>query len=144
MISVQELTVVQAPPVVTLSAKAAEMVRDILAKEDNDSLALRVYVAGGGCSGLQYGMALDDPSDDDVLVHYEGIRVVIDNESLRFIEGSEIDYVDSLMGAGFTVNNSRMRSHPAAAAIPSARKRKAAPRAVCGLPLTTPTEKGPR
>jgi iron-sulfur cluster assembly accessory protein len=105
MISVKELNVVQAPPVVTLSAKAAEMVRDILAKEDNDQLALRVYVAGGGCSGLQYGMALDDPSDDDVTINYEGIRVVIDNESLRFIEGSEIDYVDSLMGAGFTVNN---------------------------------------
>jgi iron-sulfur cluster assembly protein len=105
MISVKELNVVQAPPVVTLSAKAAEMVRDILAKEDNDSLALRVYVAGGGCSGLQYGMALDDPSDEDVTINYEGIRVVIDNESLRFIEGSEIDYVDSLMGAGFTVNN---------------------------------------
>ncbi|HVA91770.1 MAG TPA: iron-sulfur cluster insertion protein ErpA [Chloroflexota bacterium] len=105
MISVKELPVVQAPPVVTLSAKAAEMVRDILAKEDNDSLALRVYVAGGGCSGLQYGMALDDPSEEDVTINYEGIRVVIDNESLRFIEGSEIDYVDSLMGAGFTVNN---------------------------------------
>jgi iron-sulfur cluster assembly accessory protein len=105
MISVKELNVIQAPPVVTLSAKAAEMVRDILAKEDSDSLALRVYVAGGGCSGLQYGMALDDPSDDDVTINYEGIRVVIDNESLRFIEGAEIDYVDSLMGAGFTVNN---------------------------------------
>jgi iron-sulfur cluster assembly accessory protein len=105
MISVKELNVVQAAPVVTLSAKAAEMVRDILAKEESDSLALRVYVAGGGCSGLQYGMALDDPSDDDVTINYEGIRVVIDNESLRFIEGAEIDYVDSLMGAGFTVNN---------------------------------------
>jgi iron-sulfur cluster assembly accessory protein len=91
--------------VVTISAKAAEMVRDILAKEESDSLALRVYVAGGGCSGLQYGMALDDPMDDDVLINYEGIRVVVDPESLRFIEGAEIDYVDSLMGAGFTVNN---------------------------------------
>ncbi|MGH2388310.1 MAG: iron-sulfur cluster insertion protein ErpA, partial [Chloroflexota bacterium] len=105
MISVKELAVVQTPPVVTLSAKAAEMVRDILAKEDNDQLALRVYVAGGGCSGLQYGMALDDPSEEDVTLDYDGIRVVVDNESLRFIEGSEIDYVDSLMGAGFTVNN---------------------------------------
>src|ERR1035437_10170434 len=76
------------------------MVHDILAKEDNDTLALRVYVAGGGCSGLQYGMALDDPADGDVTFNYEGIRVVIDSESLRFIEGAEIDYVDSLMGAG--------------------------------------------
>lgn len=91
--------------VVTLTAAAAQQVRDILSKEESESLALRVYVAGGGCSGLQYGMALDDPMEDDVLVNYEGIRVVIDAESLRFIEGAEIDYVDSLMGAGFTVNN---------------------------------------
>jgi iron-sulfur cluster assembly protein len=81
------------------------MVRDILAKEESDSLALRVYVAGGGCSGLQYGMALDDAMEDDLLLNYEGIRVVVDPESLRFIQGAEIDYVDSLMGAGFTVNN---------------------------------------
>jgi iron-sulfur cluster assembly protein len=91
--------------VVTLTETASKMVRDILAKEESDSLALRVYVAGGGCSGLQYGMALDDPMEDDILVNYEGIRVVVDPESLRFIQGSEIDYVDSLMGAGFTVNN---------------------------------------
>lgn len=90
---------------VTLTETASKMVRDILAKEESDSLALRVYVAGGGCSGLQYGMALDDPMEDDLLVNYEGIRVVVDPESLRFIQGAEIDYVDGLMGAGFTVNN---------------------------------------
>ncbi|HVA89650.1 MAG TPA: iron-sulfur cluster insertion protein ErpA [Chloroflexota bacterium] len=105
MIGIKELQVVQAPPVVTLSAKASEMVRDILAKEESNSLALRVYVAGGGCSGLQYGMALDDPMEGDLTLDYDGIRVVVDSESLRFIEGAEIDYVDSLMGAGFTVNN---------------------------------------
>jgi len=105
MIGVKELNIVQTPPVVTLSAKASEMVRDILAKEESKSLALRVYVAGGGCSGLQYGMALDDPMEGDLTLDYEGIRVVVDSESLRFIEGAEIDYVDSLMGAGFTVNN---------------------------------------
>ena len=105
MITVKELSVVQAPPVVTLTAKASGMVRDILAKEESDSLALRVYVAGGGCSGLQYGMALDDPMEGDLTLDQDGIRVVIDSESLRFIEGAEIDYVDSLMGAGFTVNN---------------------------------------
>ncbi len=105
MITAKELTVVQAPPVVTLTAKASGMVRDILAKEESDSLALRVYVAGGGCSGLQYGMALDDPMEGDLTLDQDGIRVVIDPESLRFIEGAEIDYVDSLMGAGFTVNN---------------------------------------
>jgi iron-sulfur cluster assembly protein len=96
---------IQTKPIVTLTAKASEMVRDILAKQEDEKLALRVYVAGGGCSGLQYGMALDEAMEDDSLVTYEGIRVVVDPESLRFIEGAEIDYVDSLMGAGFTVNN---------------------------------------
>jgi iron-sulfur cluster assembly protein len=91
--------------IVTLTPKATEMVQGILAKEDNENLALRVYVAGGGCSGLQYGMALDEAMEDDTLVSYGGIRVVVDSESLRFIQGAEIDYVESLMGAGFTVNN---------------------------------------
>jgi iron-sulfur cluster assembly protein len=104
MITIDQPTT-EVQPVVTLTATAAQQVRDILAKEESETLALRVYVAGGGCSGLQYGMALDEAMEDDVQVTYDGIRVVIDPESLRFIEGSEIDYVDSLMGAGFTVNN---------------------------------------
>ena len=104
MITIDQPTT-QVQQVVTLSATAAQKVREILQQENSETLALRVYVAGGGCSGLQYGMALDDPMEDDVLVNYDGIRVVIDQESMRFIEGAEIDYVDSLMGAGFTVNN---------------------------------------
>lgn len=92
--------------VVTLTAAASAKVRELLESEGNPDLALRVYVAGGGCSGLQYGMALDDSMlEDDTLVDYEGIRVLIDGESLGFISGAEIDYVDSLMGAGFQVNN---------------------------------------
>jgi iron-sulfur cluster assembly protein len=105
VISLDTIQTLPEQQVVTLTEAASKMVRDILAKEESDSLALRVYVAGGGCSGLQYGMALDDPMEDDILVNYEGIRVVVDPESLRFIQGSEIDYVDGLMGAGFTVNN---------------------------------------
>lgn len=104
MITVEQLTK-STPQVVSVTPAAAKMVRDILAKEESDTLALRVYVAGGGCSGLQYGMALDDPMEGDVTLDSDGIRVIVDPESLRFIEGAEIDYVDSLMGAGFTVNN---------------------------------------
>jgi iron-sulfur cluster assembly accessory protein len=105
MITIDETTSQETQQIVTLSAAAAEQVRAILANEESETLALRVYVAGGGCSGLQYGMALDDPMEEDILVNYDGIRVVVDPESLRFIEGAEIDYVNSLMGAGFTVNN---------------------------------------
>jgi iron-sulfur cluster assembly protein len=93
-------------PTISMTPVASAKVRDLLVEQDNPDLALRVYVAGGGCSGLQYGMALDDSMmEGDTLVDLDGIRVVIDSESLSFIEGSQIDYVDSLMGAGFTVNN---------------------------------------
>jgi iron-sulfur cluster assembly protein len=105
MISIDDQPITETRQVVTLTATAAQQVRDILAKEDSEALALRVYVAGGGCSGLQYGMALDEAMEDDYQLTYDGIRVVIDPESLQFIEGAEIDYVESLMGAGFTVHN---------------------------------------
>jgi iron-sulfur cluster assembly accessory protein len=106
VVTIDEVSTAQVQ-VVTLTAKASEMVQGILAKasEENGNLALRVYVSGGGCSGLQYGMALDEPMEDDTVVAYDGIRVVIDADSLAFVHGAEIDYVDSLMGAGFTVNN---------------------------------------
>ncbi|HEV2235643.1 MAG TPA: iron-sulfur cluster assembly accessory protein, partial [Ktedonobacterales bacterium] len=66
---------------------------------------LRVFVAGGGCSGLQYGMTLDERQEGDTVVELGGVRVVVDEMSAQYLAGSEIDYVDSLMGAGFTVNN---------------------------------------
>ena len=90
---------------VTLSTAAAEKVRGLLEQESDPALGLRVFVAGGGCSGLQYGMTLDESQDGDTVVEAEGIRVLIDEMSAQYLDGSQIDYVDSLMGAGFTVNN---------------------------------------
>ncbi len=94
-----------ATQVVVLTPLAAEKVREILDAEQDDELALRVFVAGGGCSGLQYQMALTPIEDDDILTVYDGIRVVVDPVSAQYITGSEIDYKDGLMGAGFIVNN---------------------------------------
>jgi len=91
---------------ITLTDVASTKIRELLEQEGNPDLALRVYVAGGGCSGLQYGMALDDNAlEDDYVIAMNGIRVLIDAESSRFLNDAQIDYVDSLMGAGFTVNN---------------------------------------
>jgi iron-sulfur cluster assembly accessory protein len=90
---------------VTLTAAAAEKVRGLLEQEDDLALGLRVFVAGGGCSGLQYGMTLDETQEGDTVVEATGLRVLIDEMSAQYLEGSEIDYVDSLMGAGFTVTN---------------------------------------
>ncbi len=90
---------------VSLSDAAAEKVRELLDQEGSPELGLRVFVAGGGCSGLQYGMTLDEAQEGDEVVTLKGVRVLIDEMSAQYIMGSEIDYVDSLMGAGFTVNN---------------------------------------
>jgi iron-sulfur cluster assembly accessory protein len=82
-----------------------DKVRELLAQENDPGLALRVFVAGGGCSGLQYGMTLDEEQEGDTVIPLSGIKILVDEMSMGYIDGSEIDYVDSLMGAGFTVNN---------------------------------------
>ncbi len=106
MIELDTIDTGESTDVVTLTPVAGAKVRELLETEGNPELALRVYVAGGGCSGLQYGMALDDSMlDGDTLIESDGIRVLVDAESLGFIMGAEVDYVDSLMGAGFQVNN---------------------------------------
>ena len=91
---------------ITLTSEALSQLRSLLEKEANPEVGLRVFVSGGGCSGLQYGMAFDDnvrPGDE--IVQVDGVRVLVDDFSAPYIRGSEIDYVDSLMGAGFTVHN---------------------------------------
>ena len=90
---------------VTLSASAARQINTILAGQTAGTL-LRVGVEGGGCSGFSYTFALDaDVREDDQLIERDGAKVVIDEASLPFLEGSEIDYVDELIGAAFKINN---------------------------------------
>ena len=94
------------PTVVSLSDAAATKLRELTKDEPNSEIGLRVYVYSGGCSGYRYGMMLEDaPTTDDNVLNANGVRVYIDNNSVPLIQGSEIDYVDTLMGAGFTVNN---------------------------------------
>jgi iron-sulfur cluster assembly accessory protein len=90
---------------IDMSPAAADRVRELLAQENDPSLGLRIFVAGGGCSGLQYGMTLDEVQEGDTVIPQSGFRVLVDEMSIGYIMGSEVDYVDSLMGAGFTVNN---------------------------------------
>ena len=90
---------------VTLSERAARRIASILSKEA-DGTALRVSVSGGGCSGFQYGFDLDQSrTDDDLIVERNGAVVLIDSVSLPFVGGSEIDFVDDLMGQSFQVKN---------------------------------------
>lgn len=100
----EELKIATTP--LTLTSGAAEMVKDLISQQERDDLALRVYVAGGGCSGLQYGMALDENIEpDDVVFETSGVKMVVDSQSLRYISGSVVDYVDTGMGGGFKVEN---------------------------------------
>ena len=92
---------------VTFSDKGAEKVREFLASQEltSETAGLRVGVRGGGCSGFQYQLAFDEQRDGDVVFDHEGLRLLVDNQSLPYVDGSQIDYVDSLQGAGFQVVN---------------------------------------
>jgi len=91
---------------VTLTDMAADKVKELLNGQGSDPEAgLRLAVRGGGCSGFQYALAFDQLRDGDQVFEYADIRVLVDSQSLPFVDGSEVDYVDGLQGAGFAVNN---------------------------------------
>lgn len=95
-----------ADPTVSLTSEAKDELRRIVTEEGDPSLGLRVFVSPGGCSGLSYGMSLEDHSDDsDDVIKHEGLKVFVDEFTANFIRGSQIDFVKGLMGAGFTVQN---------------------------------------
>jgi len=92
--------------VVSLTEAAVGKLREITAGEPNPDTGLRVYVYSGGCSGFRYGMMIEDaPTAEDRVLEAQGIKVYVDTKSIDLLRGSQIDYVDTLMGAGFTVNN---------------------------------------
>lgn len=91
---------------ITLTEKAVEFVKNIISEADSDSLHLRIYVAGGGCSGLQYGMALDEMVDvDDEVFEIQDLKVVLGAMDIKYLNGAIVDYVDTNLGGGFKVEN---------------------------------------
>ena len=93
---------------VTVTDSALGQLRELIARSDADtSVGLRVFVQPGGCSGFSYGMGLDEnpPREDDEVNTVEGVAVYVDAFSAQHLEGAEIDFVDALMGGGFTINN---------------------------------------
>ena len=96
----------QQPTVVSLTDAAVAKLRELTKEETSPNVGLRVYVYSGGCSGYRYGMMLEDaPTPDDKVLEANGVKVYVDGNSVALLSGSQIDYVDTLMGAGFTVNN---------------------------------------
>ena len=92
---------------ISLSETGAEKVREFLAKQGSEveTAGLRVGVRGGGCSGFQYALAFDVERDGDSVFESHGIRLLVDAQSLAYVNGAQVDYVDGLQGAGFQVNN---------------------------------------
>src|SRR5262245_37135534 len=91
---------------IKVTASAAQKVTSLLTKQGRPNGVLRVAVVGGGCSGLQYKMDLQDqPANRDILVESSGIKVVVDPKSALYVTGSELDYVDALQEGGFKVKN---------------------------------------
>lgn len=91
---------------VSLTPAAAEKLSGIMSQKGlAETHALRVFVKGGGCGGMQYGMTFDEAREGDEVYEQHGLRVVVDATSLFYIDGSNIDYVDNLMGGGFHIDN---------------------------------------
>ena len=91
---------------IKVSASAAEKVTSLLTRQGRPNGVLRVAVVGGGCSGMQYKMDLQDaPANRDILVQSSGVRVVVDPKSALYVTGSELDYIDALQEGGFKVKN---------------------------------------
>lgn len=91
---------------ITISERAARRIAHLIARDDNADVRLRVAVAGGGCSGFQYGFSLDERVEDgETVVERDGAKVVVDALSLMYLAGSEVDYVDDIAGSHFTITN---------------------------------------
>ena len=90
---------------VTLSERAARRIASIL-KEEPNGTALRLSVSGGGCSGFQYGFTFDDQrADDDFVIERDGVTVLVDPISVEYMKGSELDFVEDMIGASFQIKN---------------------------------------
>ena len=96
---------------VNVTPLAASKITEELSQETNAAIGLRVYVQGGGCSGFQYGLVVEEtPGATDQVVESNGIKLYIDPISIRYLKGAEIDWVDNIAGGGFTIRNPNAKS----------------------------------
>lgn len=102
----QPIEVVNPDVLLTVTPAAVTTIRMLMEQRQIPNHALRVFVSGGGCSGMQYGMAFEaGPQDSDAVVEVGGVRLLVDSTSMMYLEGATIDFVDSLMGGGFRIDN---------------------------------------
>jgi iron-sulfur cluster insertion protein len=91
---------------INVTEAAAEKITELLTEENKPESGLRVFVQGGGCSGFQYGLMIDEGnSDGDQIFESNGVRLYVDPISVRYLAGAEVDFVDTVTGGGFTIKN---------------------------------------
>lgn len=93
-------------PMLSITEDAVSQLKSFLDEQGTPDHALRVFVAPGGCSGLQYGMTIEEAADEgDEVIETDGVRIIVDNFSAMYLGGATVDFVNSLMGGGFTIHN---------------------------------------
>ncbi len=95
--------------IVTLTAPAAAEVKHLLTQPENANKHLRVYVEQGGCSGMQYGMTFDEKREGDLFTDHDGVSVLTDAFSAKYLQGAVVDFSDALTGGGFKITNPNAR-----------------------------------
>ena len=99
---------------INVTEAAADKITELLAEENKTGAGLRVFVQGGGCSGFQYGLMIDEGAESDgstdQVFEVNGVRLFVDPISLRYLKGAEVDFVDNTMGGGFTIKNPNAKS----------------------------------
>jgi iron-sulfur cluster insertion protein len=91
---------------ITLSDTAVDKIRDLIAEENNPDLKLRIFVQGGGCSGMSYGFTFDEiANEDDFDLDINGVHLLVDSMSSQYLQGAKINYKEDLMGSQFAIEN---------------------------------------
>jgi iron-sulfur cluster insertion protein len=98
---------------INVTPTAASKISELLAEENKEGAGLRVFVQGGGCSGFQYGLMIDEGEGDsstDSVIEAHGVKLLVDPISARYLRGAEVDFVDNITGGGFTIKNPNAKS----------------------------------
>jgi iron-sulfur cluster insertion protein len=98
---------------INVTVAAASKISELLVEENKPDAGLRVFVQGGGCSGFQYGLMIDEGEGDastDAVVEVNGVKLLVDPISARYLTGAEVDFVDNITGGGFTIKNPNAKS----------------------------------
>jgi len=98
--------VLEQPQLVKMAPGAIAKIKELMAEENNPNLKLRMFVSGGGCSGMQYGFTFEEEAnEDDFDLEFDGIHLLIDSMSSQYLHGAEVDYTESLQGSQFSIKN---------------------------------------